>query len=96
MSIEVLTAQFEAHKQECASDKALINSSIKELRTTVDEKVSWKYFIWIFGLLVTILISLFYYISSQLNDLSKTASVTQGDVSFLKGKLSPYDVEFKD
>lgn len=123
MQLEVLKAQFEAYKGECAMDRLALETSVKENRLAIqtsqkelkasieafqrevqlqlDSKVPNKQFYWVMGILSTLLLTVCGYISTQLKDLSasikETADVTtsvQADVSYLKGKLSPYDVEF--
>lgn len=96
MSIEVLTAKFEAHKQDCDADKLSFTSDMKEVKAELRGKVSYKNFWTVLGILMSIILAVFGYISSQLDNLTKQTSTVQGDVSFLKGKLSPYDVQFTE
>lgn len=105
MSIHVLSARFEAYKQECALDRLNIASELKENRLVfeaytkemnaqLENRVTFKHFYWIVGIALTILLSVFGFISAQLKDLSLTTSSVQQDVASLKGKLSPYEIEF--
>lgn len=116
MSIEVLRAEFDAYKNECAKDRNVLSMGIKEAMNTMDtkisvilvaldNKVSFKHFYWIIGTLVGIQSAIFgaafWLLSSQMStvdakvaDLNKTSSSVQADVSFLRGKLSPFDVQY--
>lgn len=95
-SLEVLQAQFESHQaicQETASD-------VKELRAMIDNKVDFKHFYWVIGILVTIQMAVLGYIimqnqkmSDQINDVSRTTTAVQIDVSALKGVLGNYDIK---
>ncbi len=93
-SVEVLEAKFEAYKHECALDRVSIASDIKALRIGMNDKVSFKHFYWIIGIMITLLAIVSGYIATQLKDISMTTTVVQSDVSFLKGKLSPYDIQY--
>lgn len=101
MSLEVLTAKFEAHEQKCVADRLAMASDIKELRIVLDNKVSYKHFYWIIGTLLGLLITIDGYlilqqeaVLSRIDSIGKTAISTQTDVSYLKGKLEPYEVQF--
>lgn len=93
-SIDVLEARFEAYKNECALDRAGTTSELRALRVSLNEKVSFKHFYWIIGIMVTILIGVGGVITTQLQEISTTTTFVQSDVSFLKGKLSPYEVQY--
>lgn len=101
MSVDILRAQFEAHKQECTNDRVMIITNIKELSAVLESRVSFKHFYWIIGVLVTIQMAVLGFIvnqntsmAGQIREIEKTTSSVQDNVSFLRGKLSPYDVEF--
>lgn len=102
MSIDVLKAQFVSHSDECEKDRMAHTADIKELRAILDSKVSFKHFYWLVGIMIMLLTSVLGYIIIQIKDISlsiaeitnKTASV-QSDVSFLKGKLSPFEVRYE-
>ncbi len=106
MNVDVLSARFEAYKQDCAIDRQALASELKENRLAfqaycekmnaqLESKVSYKHFYWLVGVFLPILMIIFGYISTQLRDLSVSSSATQQDVASLKGKLSPYDVQFE-
>lgn len=101
MSVDILRAQFEAHKQECTNDRVMIITNMKELSAVLESRVSFKHFYWIIGVLVTIQMAVLGFIvnqntgmAGQIREIEKTTSSVQDNVSFLRGKLSPYDVEF--
>lgn len=101
MSLDVLDARFEAHRVECSNDRIRIVERLDKVSVELDAKVEWKQFWAVLGILVTIMTGICGYISFQLKNLAdvtyatnEKASSVQGDVSFLRGKLSPYDVEF--
>lgn len=116
MSLEVLRAEFDAYKHECAKDRNILALGLKEALSTMDtkisvilvamdNKVSFKHFYWIIGTLVGIQSAIFgaafWLLSSQMStvdakvaELNKTSSSVEADVSFLRGKLSPFDVQY--
>lgn len=105
MSLEVLRAEFDAHKAECSRDRLLLAAGIDKLLASMDGKVSFKHFYWIIGTLVGIQTAIFggafWLLNAQMNSLntrateiSKTTASVQEDVSFLKGKLSPFEVQY--
>lgn len=101
MSVDILRAQFEAHKQECTNDRVMIITNMKELSAVLESRVSFKHFYWIIGVLVTIQMAVLGFIvnqntsmAGQIREIEKTTSSVQDNVSYLRGKLSPYDVEF--
>ena len=66
----------------------------------IDSKVDFKHFYWVIGILVTIQMAILGYIimqnqnmSDQINDVSRTTTAVQVDVSSLKGVLSNYDIK---
>lgn len=106
MSLEVLRAEFDAHKAECVRDRILLASGLEKLAIAIDGKVPFKHFYWIMGILIGIQTAIFggafWLLNSQMNvlntqvsDGNKTTAAIQGDVSFLKGKLSPFDVQYQ-
>lgn len=106
MSLEVLRAEFDAHRSECTRDRILLSAGVEKLATAIDGKVSFKHFYWIMGTLIGIQTAIFggafWLLNSQMNvlnnqvsDGNKTTSAIQGDVSFLKGKLSPFEVQYQ-
>lgn len=101
MPIEILRAQFEAHKQECTTDRVMIITNMKEINAILESRVSFKHFYWIIGLLVTIQMAVLGFIvnqntnmAGQIREIEKSTSSVQDNVSYLRGKLSPYEVEF--
>jgi len=74
---------------------------MKELSAVLESRVSFKHFYWIIGVLVTIQMAVLGFIvnqntsmAGQIREIEKTTSSVQDNVSYLRGKLSPYDVEF--
>lgn len=66
----------------------------------IDNKVDFKHFYWVIGILVTIQMAVLGYIimqnqkmSDQINDVSRTTTAVQIDVSALKGVLGNYDIK---
>lgn len=106
MSLEVLRAEFDAHKAECSRDRLLLAAGIDKLLASMEGKVSFKHFYWIVGTLVGIQTAIFggafWLLNAQMNalnmqtsEIGKITSAVQGDVSFLKGKLSPFEVKYE-
>ena len=92
MSVDILRAQFEAHKQECTNDRVMIITNMKELSAVLESRVSFKHFYWIIGVLVTIQMAVLGFIvnqntsmAGQIREIEKTTSSVQDYVSFLRG-----------
>lgn len=85
MSLEVLSARFEAHEKECTQDKLSFISDIKDLRTEIKTKISKQNFWTIFSLLVTLVLAMFGYIAARIDSMSEKTGAIQSDVSFLNG-----------
>lgn len=101
MSLEVLRAEFDAYKNQCSKERATLDSDIKQVLALMESKVSFKHFYWVIGILISIQMTVLGYIvlqnkdmSQQIQDIIKTSTRTQEDLSFLKGKLSPFDVQY--
>lgn len=82
MSLEVLHAEFDAYKQECARDRNALATNMKEnllamnakmdvLQASLENKVTFEYFHWVVGVLVVILVSIQGYIVMQNKELSQ-------------------------
>lgn len=91
-SIDVLEAKVISHETE-----------LERLKTAMESKVSYQHFYWVIGILATIQIAVFGYIIQQgsnmlskIDEVGKTAVSTKVDVSELKGKLDPYQIEFQN
>lgn len=69
---------------------------MKDYKIMINSKISKEQFAWVIGILITVLISMFGYIAFRMDALSTTSAQTQSDVSYLTGKLAPYDVQFKN
>lgn len=73
-----------------------INNSVKDIENALVNKVSWKEFTLILGLMITVLMAMFGWIAWQISDLQRTSENTNKNVSMIQGKLEPYNVEFKN
>lgn len=91
-SIKVLEAKLDAHLED-AKEKW---QEVALLKKAMENKVSYKQFTWVLGILITILISMFTYIANQMGDIRSSAISINQDVSMIKGKLDPYNIEFKN
>lgn len=95
MSLEVLRADFEAHKVECNKDRYDIKASLREILATMKFFVTFEYFHWVIGVLMVILMAVLGYIVVQIKDLSGTSNIVREDVSYLKGTLDGYDIRLE-
>ena len=86
-------------------DKHIVNSDkrhdetaavLRDYKSIIDSKVSYKQFTWIIGIMVLILLAMFGYIAMRMDALTSTSAQTQTDVSYLTGKLAPYDVKYSN
>ncbi len=95
--------RFEDHLKESDDKYKIVLAHIKEIRSELENRVTYKHFTWVLGILITILISLFGYIANQITDvqgvinvMSKDVSNTNSNVSRIQGKLEPYNVYYKE
>ena len=96
LDINTLIVKLEDHINESEKRLNSMCISIEKLNTEIDEKVSYKNFTWIIGILISILMTMFGYIASQINDIQKASISTEKNLSLIQGKLDPYNVEFKN
>lgn len=107
MTPQYINTKLEAHISESNRRHNELFMTMDGIRNLLETKVSYKNFTWIIGILVTILIAMFGYVSSQINDFRKESitgfiSINQdiasvkSDVSSVKGKLEPYEAIFKN
>lgn len=87
-TVGMLESRLNAHEAAC-------NSEMENLRTQLDNKVSYQLFYWVIGILITILLAVMGYVVQQNKDIAATTVATQIDVSALKGKLDPYEIQFQ-
>lgn len=92
----VTTELFDAHVKESDYRHNVITGEVKDLRTGLDNRVTYQNFTWILGILITIFISVFLFIANQMKEIQFTTNDTQNVVSQIKGKLDPYNIEFKE
>lgn len=92
MDLEALTVRI-SESERRHHETAII---LENLKVTIDTKVSNKQFYWTMGVLFMLLMSTLSYIIYKMDAQSISQSITQSDVSYLKGKLTPYDVQFKN
>lgn len=108
-----LNAEFVAYRAETEAHRAesnrrhneifnRLNSFEKEIKSELDNKVSYKIFMLIFTVLSGVLGYMVYQIDTNFRLLNDLAMKTQLDVASVKasisevqGKLEPYDIEFK-
>ena len=67
-------------------------SYVEKLEVILDSKVGTQTFFWVFGIAMTIIISLFSYTAFRLDKLSDTTIDIKTDVSFIQGKFVGKDV----
>jgi hypothetical protein len=92
---EVLQTKLEAHIQQAEQRHVEAIAKFKEIDDSIKNKVSYREFTWIMGIMILILMAMFGYIAVRIDGLAGSTTQTQSDVSFLRGKLAPYDVQFK-
>lgn len=77
------------------SEITQLKERIIAIENTLENKVSFKVFTWVLGVLMTITLSIFGFIYSKLNTVETGVNITKEDVATIKGKLEPYEIEFK-
>lgn len=73
-----------------------ITNQLKDINKELKNKVSYKEFIWIIGIMILILMAMFGWIAYQIGELNLTVNSTEKSVSMIQGKLEPYNVQFKN
>jgi hypothetical protein len=73
--------------------KLMISTQEKEIRSLQTEKVDWKHFIWIVGVLMTIVLGLFGVIYAKLDGVDVRTFDIQKDVSQVQGFIRNADVK---
>lgn len=96
VNLEDLITRLDVHIQQSDRRHEETTRTLKEFRTMIDAKVSYKNFTWILGLMIMILMAMFGWIAYQIGDLQLTVNKTGQSVSMIQGKLDPYNVEFKN
>ncbi len=69
---------------------------LKDYKIMINSKVSREQFMWVIGIMILILMGMFSYIAIRMDQIASNSTQTQTDVSYLKGKLAPYDVQYKN
>jgi hypothetical protein len=95
-NIESLIIKLEDHINESERRLNTLCASVDKINIEMSQKVSYKNFTWIIGILISVLMTMFGYIASQINDIQKASISTEKNVSLIQGKLEPYNVEFKN
>jgi hypothetical protein len=95
-NLEALIIRLDNHIRESDRRHEETAEILKDYKIMINSKVSKEQFMWVIGILIMILMAMFGYIALRLDNLSSSATQTQTDVSFLKGKLAPYDVQYKN
>lgn len=107
VSLEVLEVELKTHAQESQRQYNQLSQSIIKLEEVVNGvekyKVSYKTFWLVLSFMITVLTTMFSYVVYQNSELQKgqyelyrLQSATDQNVSLIKGKLEPYNIEFKD
>lgn len=98
---EVLEARLSAHIKEYEThvkvhneDRVMVISDMKEIRTSLENKVDFKHFYWVIGIMFALFSAEIGYVVMQNKEISFSSDQTRQDVSLIKGKLEPYNVEF--
>ncbi len=87
-TIRELNAEFLAHRNESDRRHNELGSKIRDVEKALESKVSYKHFYWVIGILISILISICSYTAI-------TTTQTKEDVALVKGRLEPYNIEYK-
>lgn len=99
-TLATVHTEFAAHKTESDRRHNEMYSRIERTEAKIDgvekSKVSYKHFTWILGVLISLLLAMFGYISTQINDMSKNVSDAKTSIASVQGKLEPYNVQFKN
>lgn len=91
----ISTELFDAHVKESDYRHQVVVADVKDLRAGLDNRVTYQSFTWILGILITIFIAVFLFIANQMKDIQLTTNDTKNVVSQIKGKLEPFNIEFK-
>lgn len=94
--MEAIATKLEAHMQEGERRFKSAENRLDILELNMGSKVSITSASWAIGILITILISMFGWISVQIADMQKTTTTTKENVATIKGRLDPYNIEFKN
>lgn len=98
-SLEVVEQKIDSHEAECLRFKTYMTGKIEKLEIEIQSieknKVSYQHFYWVIGILFTIVVSLLGYIVTVLHATRETTTLTQLDVSQIKGKLDPYEIKYE-
>jgi hypothetical protein len=93
---EILQTKLDAHIQECNRRYVEMTAELKEINGNLKNKVSYREFTWILGILIAILIGMFGWIAWSIADLQKTTASVNTSVAMIQGKLAPYSVQYKN
>jgi hypothetical protein len=75
--------------------KDTLSKDMEKVRNTLSNCVTYKHFYWVIGVLVTILIAVVGFISTQISTLQSDSVEIKSSVSRIDGKLEPYNIEFR-
>lgn len=114
MPEEFLTIdRFEDHLKETDYRDKIVSVDLKDIRTSLDNKVSYQNYQWTLGLSMSAIlvilgwiVSLNYQVQAKFDAQSKETitrfenqakdmSIVASDISQVKGKLEPFNIEFK-
>jgi hypothetical protein len=70
-------------------------SDMAKVWTAISNSVTYKHFYWVIGVLITILIAVVGFISTQISTLQSDSAAIKSSVSRIDGKLEPYNIEFR-
>jgi hypothetical protein len=95
-NLSALLTRLDDHIKESDRRHEETSGILKDYKIMINSKISKEQFGWVIGILVTVLIAMFGYIAVRMDSFAETSAKTQSDVSFLTGKLTPYNVQFKN
>lgn len=81
--------KLEEHLNEISN---ITKSQKQEIENILKDKVDYKHFYWIVGVLMTIVVGLFGVIYSKLSSIEERSVSVQNDVSFIQGKLQKAEI----
>ncbi len=93
---EVLQTKLDTYIKANDDRYVEITAKLKELNDGLKNKVSYKEFVWVLGIMIMILMAMFGWIAYQIGEINLNSANTDKSVSMIQGKLEPYNVQFKN
>lgn len=90
--VKELKIEFESRYKELEKK---VEDNMETVVSALSNTVTYKHFYWVIGVLVTILLAVVGFISTQISALQNDSAMIKSSVSRIDGKLEPYNIEFR-